>query len=98
MDATAFTQIRYERPAQTVARIPLARPDTRNAQDRAMLYEINTALDIAMHDDDVRVVIVAADGPHFSSGHHLTDASRIGEHGAPVMGVGGYALPGATGH
>jgi enoyl-CoA hydratase len=98
MDTTTFTQIRYERPAQTVARITLARPDTRNAQDRAMLYEINTALDIAMHDDDVRVVIVAADGPHFSSGHHLADASKIGDHGAPVMGVGGYELPGAEGY
>jgi len=98
MDTPAFKQIRYERPADRVARITLARADIRNAQDRAMLYEINTALDIAMHDDDVRVVILAADGPHFSSGHHLTDASKIGEHGAPVMGVGGYELPGAEGY
>jgi enoyl-CoA hydratase len=93
-----FKQIRYERPAERVARITLARADIRNAQDRAMLYEINTALDLAMHDDEVRVVILAADGPHFSSGHHLTDASKIGEHGAPVMGVGGYELPGAEGY
>ena len=93
-----FKQIRYERPADRVARITLARADIRNAQDRAMLYEINAALDIAMHDDQVRVVILAADGPHFSSGHHLTDASKIGEHGAPVMGVGGYELPGAEGY
>ena len=98
MDMPAFKQIRYERPAERVARITLARPDIRNAQDRAMLYEINTALDIAMHDDEVRVVILAADGPHFSSGHHLGDASKIGEHGAPVMGVGGYDLPGAEGY
>ena len=90
METPDFKQIRYERPADRVARITLARADIRNAQDRAMLYEINTALDIAMHDDEVRVVILAADGPHFSSGHHLTDASKIGEHGAPVMGVGGY--------
>ena len=41
-----------------------------------MLYEINTALDFAMHDDEVSVVIMAADGPHFSSGHHLTDGRR----------------------
>ena len=98
MQTAAFQQIRYERPAERVARITLARPDTRNAQDRAMLYEINTALDIAMHDDEVRVVILAADGPHFSSGHHLGDGSRIGDHGAPVMGVGGYELPGAEGY
>jgi enoyl-CoA hydratase len=98
METPDFKQIRYERPADRVARITLARADIRNAQDRAMLYEINTALDIAMHDDEVRVVILAADGPHFSSGHHLTDASKIGEHGAPVMGVGGYELPGAEGY
>jgi enoyl-CoA hydratase len=98
MPTPDFKQIRYERPAERVARITLARADIRNAQDRAMLYEINAALDIAMHDDEVRVVILAADGPHFSSGHHLTDASKIGEHGAPVMGVGGYELPGAEGY
>ena len=98
METPSFKQIRYERPAERVARITLAREDIRNAQDRAMLYEINTALDIAMHDDEVRVVILAADGPHFSSGHHLMDASKIGEHGPPVMGVGGYELPGAEGY
>jgi enoyl-CoA hydratase len=98
MDQPTFKQIRYERPAERVARITLARPEIRNAQDRAMLYEINTALDVAMHDDDVRVVILAADGPHFSSGHHLGDAAKIGEVGAPVMGVGGYELPGAEGY
>ena len=98
METPAFKQIRYERPAERVARITLAREDTRNAQDRAMLYEINTALDIAMHDDEVRVVILAADGPHFSSGHHLMDQSKIGDHGPPVMGVGGYDLPGAEGY
>ena len=54
-----FKQIRYERPAERVARITLARADIRNAQDRAMLYEINTALDIAMHDDEVRVAALA---------------------------------------
>ena len=98
METPEFKQIRYDRPADRVARITLARPEIRNAQDRAMLYEINAALDVAMHDDDVRVVIMAADGPHFSSGHHLGDASKIGEHGPPVMGVGGYELPGAEGY
>ena len=97
METPVFTQIRYDRPSERVARITLARADSRNAQDRKMLYEINTALDAAMHDDDVRVVILAADGPHFSSGHHLTDVSQIGDHGPPVMGVGGYTQPGAEG-
>jgi len=98
METPDFVQIRYDHPSEGVARITLARADTRNAQDRKMLYEINTALDIAMHDDAVKVVIMAADGPHFSSGHHLGDRSKIGDHGAPVMGVGGYAQPGAEGY
>lgn len=97
METSAFTQIRYDRPSERVARITLARADSRNAQDRKMLYEINSALDVAMHDDEVRVVILAADGPHFSSGHHLTDVSQVGDHGPPVMGVGGYNRPGAEG-
>jgi len=97
METPVFTQIRYDRPSERVARITLARADSRNAQDRKMLYEINTALDVAMHDDEVRAVILAADGPHFPSGHHLTDVSQIGDHGPPVMGVGGYTQPGAEG-
>ena len=98
MQTSDCVQIRYDHPADGVARITLARADTRNAQDRKMLYEINAALDVAMHDDAVKVVIMAADGPHFSSGHHLGDGSKIGDHGAPVMGVGGYDQPGAEGY
>ncbi|MEM7018263.1 MAG: enoyl-CoA hydratase [Pseudomonadota bacterium] len=93
-----FDEIRYEKPADKVVRIMLARADTRNAQDRKMLYEIDTALNMAMHDNDVKVVIVGADGPHFSSGHHLKDRSKIGDHGAPVMGIGGYEKPGPEGY
>jgi enoyl-CoA hydratase len=98
MENLTFQQIRYDRPGEGVARITLARADIANAQDRAMLYEINAAFDFAMHDDAVNVVILAADGRHFSSGHHLTDASQVGDHGPPVMGVGGYGLPGAEGY
>lgn len=98
MERDGFSEIRYERPAPRVARIVLARPDRRNAQDMNMLYEVNRALDMAMHDDEIRVVVVAADGPHFSSGHFIGDESKIGDYGSPVMGVGGYELPGPEGH
>ena len=30
-----------------------------------MLYELDAALDAAMQDDSVGVVIIGADGPHF---------------------------------
>ena len=95
---TVFEQIRYEQPAPAVARIMLARADVRNAQDKQMLYEIDRALNVAMHDDGVKVVIIGADGPHFSSGHHLKDRSQVGDFGPPIMGVGGYRRPGQEGH
>jgi enoyl-CoA hydratase len=70
-------RIRYEQPSERVARVVLARPETRNAQDKRMLYELNAAFDRAMHDDAVRVVILAADGPDFSSGHDLRDREQV---------------------
>ena len=93
----ARTSIRYEEPAPAVARIVLAREDTRNAQDKAMLYELNAAFDRAAQDDDVKVIIVAADGPHFSSGHDLRDTRPITDF-TPVSCWGGFTQPGAEGH
>jgi enoyl-CoA hydratase len=61
-----------------------------------MLYEINEAFDRAGHDNAVRVVILAADGPHFSSGHDLADRTKMREF-TPVSCWGGYNLPGAEG-
>jgi enoyl-CoA hydratase len=90
------TRIRYEGPQNGVARIVLARPEARNAQDKHMLYQLNDAFDRAAHDNDVRVVVLAADGPHFSSGHDLRDASKMREFTA-VSCWGGYNLPGAEG-
>ncbi len=74
-----FKQIRYEQPAPGVARIVLGRADTRNAQDKAMLYEIDRAFGIAMRDREIKVAILAADGPHFSSGHDLRDRTRMSD-------------------
>jgi len=68
-----FDNILYEKPEDGIARIWLNREDTRNAQDSAMLYELNEAFDTAIGDDDVRVIILAAKGPHFSAGHALKD-------------------------
>ena len=70
MDAT-WEHIRYEQPADRVARIVLARSQMANAQNYQMLTELNEAFDRASHDDEVRVIILAADGNHFSSGHDL---------------------------
>lgn len=59
-----------------VVRITLDRPEARNAQSIAMLYELNAAFDRAAADDAVKVIILDAEGPHFSSGHDLRDRGR----------------------
>jgi enoyl-CoA hydratase len=68
--AHSFEKVRYEVDG-AVATITLNRPDQANAQDSAMIDEIDAAFDLADADDDVRVVILAAAGKHFSSGHDL---------------------------
>ena len=73
----AFDTIAYDSPAKHVARITLDRPDTRNAQNTQMLYELNTAFDTAAQDDQVKVIILAANGPHFSSGHDLRETDHL---------------------
>lgn len=89
--------IRYETPAEGVARIVLARPEARNAQDKPMLYALNAAFDRAAHDDGTKVIVLSADGPHFSSGHDLRDGSKMSDF-EPVGTWGGSSLPGAEGY
>lgn len=71
MNDTAETRVRREDPAKGVARIVLSRVDKRNAQDPHMLFQLDAALSTAAQDPDVRVIVLAADGPDFSAGHDL---------------------------
>jgi enoyl-CoA hydratase len=63
--------VKIERPADGVARIVLNRADKRNAQNFAMLYQLDEAFSTCARDETVTVIILAADGPDFSSGHDL---------------------------
>src|SRR5438874_2068271 len=54
-----------------VATITMNRPEVANAQNTALIDDIDAALDLADDDDEVRVVVLAAAGNHFSSGHDL---------------------------
>lgn len=94
--ADEFQFIRYEGVEGGVARIVLARPDKRNAQNKSMLYELNDALDMASHDDDCKVIVLAADGPDFSSGHDMRDREPLNH--KPVGTWGGFGQPGVEGH
>lgn len=97
---TAETPILYETPAEQIVRIVLNRPDSRNAQDTGLLYALNDAFDRAAQDDGVKVIILAAAGPHFSSGHDLREGGSIAEQMAPFDVVGtwcGFGCAGAEG-
>jgi enoyl-CoA hydratase/carnithine racemase len=56
-----------------VAVITLDRPEARNAQNNAFLVELDAAWMRASADEAVRVIVVRAEGPHFSAGHDLKD-------------------------
>lgn len=62
-----------------------------------MTYELNAAFDLAAHDNEAKVIVLAADGPHFSSGHDLRDRTKMSEF-ETVSNWGGFSLPGAEGH
>lgn len=64
-----FATIRYETTESGIARITLAQGDKRNAQTFELLNELNTALDKASHDKNIKVIVLAGDDPDFSSGH-----------------------------
>jgi enoyl-CoA hydratase len=66
----AFSNVTYEVDG-AVATITLNRPQVANAQDTQLIDELDAAFDLADADDDVRVVVLAAAGKHFSSGHDL---------------------------
>jgi enoyl-CoA hydratase len=98
--APQFERIVCDQPQTHVFRIALNRPEARNAQDAKMLTELNRAFDLAARDNDIKVVILASNGPDFSSGHDLrtrdwTAAVMMEE---PVGTWCGFSCRGAEGH
>jgi len=69
-----YQAIEIER-VEKVARIYLNRPDASNAQNPAMLDELDDAFATLRSDESVRVVILAGRGKHFSAGHDLRAAA-----------------------
>lgn len=96
----ALTTIRYDviSPGdEGVAVITLDRPESRNAQNKRMTYELNAAFDDAARRTDVKVVVLQADGPHFCSGHDLRDDEPFDD--MPIVTAnGGFDGPGQEGH
>ena len=95
-DSDVTASVLYEEPAPGIARIVLNRPEAANGQDKDLLYKLNNAFDRASHDTEVRVIILAAAGLHFSSGHDLHNKLSMRGY-TPVSCWGGYRKPGAEG-
>ncbi|MFJ8493056.1 enoyl-CoA hydratase [Streptomyces sp. NPDC094038] len=56
-----------------IATLTLNRPEVANAQNAALLDELDAAWTRAAEDPDVKVIVVRAEGRHFSAGHDLKD-------------------------
>ncbi|MFD0855113.1 enoyl-CoA hydratase [Actinomadura adrarensis] len=63
-------QILYE-VTDRVAVITLNRPEAANAQTMELLDDLDAAWREAAADDEVRVIVLKANGKHFSAGHDL---------------------------
>ena len=95
----SFETILMDRPLPAIIRITLNRPDARNAQDPKMLYELNDAFNISARDDSIKVIILAANGPHFSAGHDLRTKDPVAQLNEfePVGTWCGFSCKGAEG-
>ncbi len=65
-----YTQLLYEK-LDRIGRITLNRPRWRNAQSTVLLKELDRAFEAAAADDEIKVIILAGAGEHFSAGHDL---------------------------
>jgi enoyl-CoA hydratase len=59
-----------------VAVVTMHRPRYRNAQNSAMTYALDDAFGRAAADDDVKVIVLAGAGDHFSAGHDIGTPGR----------------------
>jgi len=67
----------------SVAVITLNRPEKANAQNRDLLVELNDGWMRAAADDGVRVIVLQANGKHFSAGHDLGGGRPANADGSP---------------
>ena len=67
--------VRYERRGP-VAVVTMNRPKYRNAQNSAMTYALDDAFYRAAADPEIKVVVLAGAGDHFSAGHDIGTPER----------------------
>jgi enoyl-CoA hydratase/carnithine racemase len=82
MQATAATSaassslMLFREDVDGIAVLTLNQPQSRNSLSEAMLEALGDALTSIAHDDTVRVLVIAANGPAFSAGHDLKELNR----------------------
>ncbi|QHI99305.1 enoyl-CoA hydratase/isomerase family protein [Xylophilus rhododendri] len=65
---------------QTVARVTLARPEVRNAFDERLIAELDAAFVGLSAREDVRCIVLAAEGPAFCAGADLNWMRRMADY------------------
>jgi enoyl-CoA hydratase len=89
-----YTAVLIDNPAPRVRRVTLNRPHKRNALNSVLRQEIIAAVREGETDPDVRVTIIAANGPSFCGGYDLTQNVTESGQGMPAAG---YPYAGAGG-
>ena len=74
-----FETLEIDRPRTGVAGVTMNRPDVFNAFDETMIAELDAAFEALGADDDVRIVLLAGAGKHFSAGADLDWMKRASE-------------------
>ena len=67
--------VTYERRGP-VAVVTMNRPEYGNAQNSRMTYALDAAFSRAVDDDQVKVIVLAGSGKHFSGGHDIGTPGR----------------------
>ena len=67
--------VRYERRGPT-ALVTMNRPRYRNAQNARMTFALDAAFGEAIADDEVKTIVLAGSGDHFSAGHDIGSPGR----------------------
>src|SRR3981189_3776088 len=90
--AAAPTPVLLRETLGRIAVLTLNRPDARNSLSEGLIAELHATLKDIHDDTNVRAVVIAANGPAFSSGHDMkeltarrTDADRGRAYFAGIM-------------
>ena len=65
----------YEQRGQ-VAIVTMNRPEFRNAQNAKMTHALDASFNRAIQDDDIKAIVLAGTGKHFSAGHDIGSPGR----------------------